>query len=193
MGGGEHDACQNNHSRGTKSVSAKLLHLEAYARSRGHIKQIHDRNFNLLSSVTVEPFTSFLEPTLNLFTANRRRSQVNSNMTSRADAQRVPAGFLPRQWATPDTSEGEGVWGGVGVRACVHQLVSAREIASMRGKCTSRCTLWVFLYVTLLHRLATFPFLASLFTEPGPHADDSVDASLQWKVTRSAATLTFQV
>lgn len=190
-GGEKHDACQNNHSRGTKSVSAKLLHLEAYARSRGHIKQIHDRNFNLLSSVTVEPFTSFLEPTLNLFTANRRRSQVNSNMTSRADAQRVPAGFLPGQWATPDTSEGGG--GDGEGWACVHQLVSAREIASMRGKCTSRCTLSGSLYVTLLHRLATFPFLATFFTEPGPHTDDCVDASLQWKLTRSAATLTFQV
>lgn len=121
-GGEKHDACQNNHSRGTKSVSAKLLHLEAYARSRGHIKQIHDRNFNLLSSVTVEPFTSFLEPTLNLFTANRRRSQVNSNMTSRADAQRVPAGFLPGQWATPDTSEGGG--GDGEGWACVRASVS---------------------------------------------------------------------
>lgn len=114
-----------------KSVSAKLLHLEAYTRSRGHIKQIHDRNFNLLGSVTVEPFTPFLEPTLNLFAANRRRSQVNSNMTSRTDAQRVPQGIFslspPASGLHLTRARVRGAWGCARARACVHQFVSARN------------------------------------------------------------------
>lgn len=158
------------------------------------MKQIHDRNFNLLNSVTVETFTPLLEPTLNLFTANRRRSQVNSNMTSRTGAQRVPQSFFPARGLhlTQVRGGGRGRREGGGVRARISSFLQEISLqCEHSAHLASRRRLRVLVHVTLVHRLSAFLFLSPFIREPGPHADHYVDASLERKVSRSAATLTF--
>lgn len=96
------------HNKGSKSTSLQVASWKHYSTStrkrvwewsksfsvpendserwrffcKQRVKQIHDRNFNLLISSQSSAIQLLLKPTLNLFTVNRRRSQTNSNMTS---------------------------------------------------------------------------------------------------------------